>query len=193
MTDLAKIGSGLEPEKKDLEWILTWLRDTFQIDSDSDLAWAAERLKDAKVRFNELEAQRTAITGPLLTAKVGVDGLFKPLTTALSQAEQILKMKIAAFTQRREDERRQVMAASAAEHAAGGIPTAIIPAPAQATGISVRKVWDFEVLDAAVVPRHLCIPDPKLIEALIPKEGEPPQVPGVRFFQRDQVAARVKP
>lgn len=193
MADLATIKNGLEPERQGLEQVLGWLRDTFQIVDDADLDWAAERLVQAKKRWNELEAERTAITGPLLAAKAGVDALFKPMTTALATAEQLLKEKIGAFTRAREEERRLVMAASAAEFAAGGTPTAIIPAPAQAAGVSVRQVWDFEVQDPAAVPRNLCTPDAKLIRALIPKNGEPPQVPGVRFFQRDQVAARVKP
>jgi hypothetical protein len=190
MVNLTTIEKGLEPERTGLEQVLVWLRDTFQVTDDASYQWAAEQTLAAKRRFKELEAERTAITGPLLIAKAGVDALFKPVTSALSAVEEALKEKIATFVRQREEERRAVMAASAAEYAAGGTPTAIIPAPAQVEGIAVRKVWDFEITDPRLVPRDLCKPDERLIRLCI-QDGDR-EIPGVRIFQRDQVSARAK-
>lgn len=189
MTDLAATQAELEPERTATEQALAWLRDVFQVIDDDTHTWASARLLEVKARATALEDRRTAITKPLLEAKRRVDDLFTPVKSVLIQCEAVLKSKIGGFVLAREQQRRELAAKSAAEYQAGGTPTDIIPAPAQASGVSVRAVWDFEITDAAAVPRDLCAPDVRLIKARIPKDGDPPQIPGVRFFQRGQVAA----
>lgn len=191
MSDLKLYQAEIAPEQVQVDEALARLR-SFEITDEAALDWAADLLRNAKTRAKELDERRKEITGPILLAKAGIDGLFKPLISRYEQAEGILKGKIADWTNRVEAQRRAVMVASAEEFAAGGTPTALIPEPARAEGISVRKVWDFEITDGTLVPRDYCSPDAKKIRAQVPSEGQPPEIPGVRFFQRDQVAARTK-
>lgn len=191
MTNLATIQAEIMPEQTEVEAALDRLR-ALVISDDGILNWAAEMLKHAKGRARDLNERRKEVTGPILAAKAAIDGLFNPLIERYGQAEAILKSKIAEHTNAVEAQRRAVMTASAAEHAAGGTPTAIVPEPVQVQGVSVRKVWDFEVTDPAQVPRDFCTPDPGKLRAWMKLGGDSPAtIPGVRFFQRDQVAARV--
>jgi hypothetical protein len=182
----------LGPERTATEQALAWLRDTFQIVGDESLNQAAAMLGAGKARYKELEAKRQELTRPLLAVKAGIDDLFKPVTSSLLLAEALLKGKIGAYHTAKEAERRAVMQASAAEYQAGGTPTAIIPEPAQVQGIAVRMVWDFEITDPAEVEIGFCSPDPSKIRDWLKRiDRDPPAaLPGIRFFQREQVIAR---
>ena len=195
-TDLAAVRAELDPERSGVDQALTWLRDTFQITDENSLAEAGKMLIQAKSRWGELEGRRTALTKPLLAVKRGIDDLFSPVLRSLSDTEAILKAKIGGYTAAIEAQRRTLMQQSAAEFQAGGTPVAIIPEPARTAGVSVRFVWDFEVTEPDAVPRDLCSPDAAKIKNSIwyADTGNPPRpVQGIRFFQREQVSARVKP
>ena len=192
MSDLAKHAAELGPEQSRINTALDMFRGV-TIADDATHTWAVDALKEAKARGKALEEKRVEITRPILTAKAGVDNLFKPLIGLYEQAETILKSKIAEYANRREQERRAAMTASAAEYQSGGTPTMIIPEPAKVGGISVTKVWDFEVTDEASIPREFCSPDPRKLRAWMALAGPgnaPHAVPGVTFVQRDRVAVR---
>lgn len=191
MSDLARYEEEIAPERSQLDSALNQLR-AFTVQNEEGLNWAAGLLLNAKGRAQDLEARRKEITGPILLAKNAIDGLFKPVIERYEQAEAILKGKIADWTNQVEAQRRAAMVASAAEYQAGGTPTAIIPEPVKVSGITVGKVWDFEITDAQAVPRDFCVPEPKLIRIHIKAAGTetPADIPGVRFFQKDKVSAR---
>lgn len=187
----------LEPERLEAAQVVTWLRDVFDVTDDVTMATAGSLVVEAKKRFQLLEARRTAITKPILASKRAIDDLFMPVLSALQDAERILKQKMGRFTLQREQERRALMVAAATQHqtmtlAGQQAPPLVIPAPAVAQGVSVRAVWDCEVTNSELVPRQYCVVDERLIRAQIPKDGPPQPIPGVRWFQREQVAVRTR-
>lgn len=193
MSDLIRYQEEIGPEQSQVDSALVTLR-AFVIQDEAGLEWVGSMLLSAKSRAQELEARRKEITTPMLAAKTSVDALFKPLMGKYEAAEKILKQKIADYTALVESQRRATMTASAAEYQAGGFPTAIIQEPAKVEGITVRKVWDFEITDPAEVEIGFCSPDPKKIRDWLKHyNGDPPHaLGGIRFFQRDQVTARTK-
>lgn len=188
-SDLTVYQQELEPnEKEQLDAVLEDLRTRFKVVDERTHAWASDLLLKSAARAKGLEEKRKELTAPILKVKASIDGLFNPVIEKYEQATVILKAKVAEYVNAVEAQRRAIMQASAAEHAAGGTPTAIIPEPAKIKGVSVRKVWDFEIVKADDVPRQYCTPEGKLIRAAI-KLGVR-SIPGVRIFERDQVAAR---
>lgn len=180
----------VQTEQSEMDRALAWLRDEFQIADEWSLKYARDQLLNAKSRAQALEERRKAITAPIRASEANVNSMFKPLIDKYGQAEEILKAKIAAHTRAVEDQRRAAMQASAAEYQAGGTPTAIIPEPVRVEGVTVTQVWDFEITDPNMVPRDLCSPDDKKVRAYMTISDPPKDVPGIRFFQRDRVAAR---
>jgi hypothetical protein len=187
MSDLTKIRSEIDPEQVAVDQALIKLR-VLVIGDETTLTWAGDLLKQAKIRVKELEDKRKEVTRPILAAKAAVDSMFKPLTERYGQAEAILKGKIAEYMRAQEEERRRMMLESAAEHAAGGTPTAIIPEPAQVQGVTMRKVWTFEIVDQNLIPRELCSPDTTKIRAAVHLGAR--DIPGVRIFETDNMAVR---
>jgi hypothetical protein len=93
--------------------------EAFQIDSAEAYGLAADELKAIKAKANQLEAQRTGITGPMNTALRAINDLFRGPSDLLTKAERVLKGKMIAWDQEQEriaaEQRRKAEEAAAAE------------------------------------------------------------------------------
>lgn len=91
----------------------------YEINDDESYGFAAEELTSIKTRLNQLEKQRTAITGPLNAATKAVNDLFRGPTALLTTAESGIKSKMLGWQAKVEaaaaEERRKAEAAAAAE------------------------------------------------------------------------------
>ena len=160
---------------------------------------AADILKEIKGRAKALEETRKRITKPLLTAKKEVDTLFKAPAESLKQAELGIKRGMVSYTKEAEAKRKE-LEAKAREMAAkedasiSEVREALVEASTQnstpkVTGVVVKKVTKFEIIDESKLPRHVLKPDQALIRADV-KAGI--AVPGVRVWQEDEISARGK-
>ena len=69
------------------------------------------------------------------------------------------------------------------------VPPAPVQAPPKADGVSFRDEWDFEITDAALLPREYLVPDEKKIRGVVKSLRDATAIPGVRAFSRRVVAA----
>ena len=158
--------------------------------TDEQCEFASQLLREIKGAWHVLEEKRTSITGPLNKALRATNELFRPASRSLEHGEAILKLKISDYLAAKERARAAALQAAAAATTPEAAQQAIahVAPVAPPAGVSVRKVWRFEVVDQNLVPRELCSPDAKKIEAAF--HGGATAIPGVRFFQEDQVSAR---
>lgn len=192
-TWLESLDHSLAAEREALEGGLATIRDRIHVVDVDTMSQAADIATCARTRLRELEDERKTYSGPLHRAKALVDQVYKASTNPLANSIDTLKDKIAAWTAKREAERRATMVQSAAVYAAGGTPTDPIPEPPRAPGVSVRRVWVARVVDAEQVPRNLCSPDPtKIADAIAYADTETPPrpIPGLEFHQEERVAIR---
>lgn len=82
-------------------------------------------------------------------------------------------------------------AAAKIEEARAAMP--IIPEKAKAEGTSLRETWDFEITDAALIPREYLMPDIKKIGGIIKETKWQTAIPGVRAYPVRRVATRIEP
>jgi uncharacterized membrane protein YqiK len=68
-------------------------------------------------------------------------------------------------------------------------PTSTRAAP-KVSGISTRKVWTFEITDPMLVPREFLVIDETKIGGVVRALKEATTIPGVRVFQKDELASR---
>lgn len=194
MTDLVKATKEATEEQTSAAQALAFVK-AFQITSDADYAFAAELLTDAVAQFKAIEVKRTDITKPMLASKRRVDELFRPALERLKEIEGNLREKIGAYSLQQARVRREAMLDSAADYALGGTPTAIIPEPPTAEGVSTSIAWDIEITDPELVPREFCSPDMSKIKASRAwkeyNEAYPPlPIPGVKFIIRHATRVR---
>lgn len=161
-----------------------------QVTNDAEEAFAAQLLQEIKTQWHALEEQRTAITGPLNKAQRAVNDLFRPASRALENEEVYLKQRIAEYVESKERANTAALqlAAAAPTPEAAQLAIQVVAPVAPPAGVSVRKVWKFEVTDQNLVPRELCSPDAKKIEAAF--HNGVTEIPGVRFYQEPVVTAR---
>lgn len=192
--------AAIKAEESEAMAALEGLRD-WPVNTPQDEESAAELLIAVKSKWRDIDAQRKTITGPLHQAKKAVDALFKPALGFYSDAERILKGKLAEASNRREEAKRAAMMAAQASAAAqdanathGHLAAARAAEAQQApAGISFRESWDFEVEDPTAVPLAFKSVDAGKVNAFLDqyKHSETvPAVPGLRFFKRKSVVAR---
>jgi hypothetical protein len=193
-----KVKGELAQEVSRTEQAMALLED-FTIESEADHAFAGEALQAIKAQWSTLEEKRTAVTGPLNEALRTVNDWFRPVQGPLKAAETMLKEKISSYVLARKAANEAAMlAASAAAQAGDGAAAMMhvgsIAEPAKVAGISVKEIWDFEVVNIDEVPMAwLTIDRPKL--GLVLSQADktktaPAPIPGLRFFLKGQVTAR---
>lgn len=78
------------------------MADSFVIATAEDFSMAADELASIKGKWNKLETQRTAITGPMNTALAAINNLFRGPMTMLKTAEATLKGSMLVYTEEQE-------------------------------------------------------------------------------------------
>lgn len=198
---------------------LTQQAEAFQVTDADSYEHGAEVLRSIKSMYNTVETKRKAITSPLDQAKRQVMDLFRPFTDSLSSAERTLKKRLIGWKNeqeriareeqrkaeeaaRKERERLEKQAAKAEEagrteraevlrdRAEFTVPVAPAPATPKVSGLSDRKVWRFEIVDAAKIPREYLIPDEKRIGGVVRALKQDANIPGVRVYEESTLAAR---
>ena len=67
-------------------------------------------------------------------------------------------------------------------------PTA--SAPQKVAGLSARENWDFEIVDANLIPREYLMPDEKKIRQIVKAMKSQTNIPGIRAFSDSIISAR---
>lgn len=66
------------------------------------------------------------------------------------------------------------------------VVTTLIP---KVAGISTRPVWKFEITDPNLIPREYLMPDEKKLAGIAKTMNNTLQIPGVRFYAENTIAA----
>ena len=55
-------------------------------------------------------------------------------------------------------------------------------------GVSVKKVWKYEIVDEKLIPREYLIPDTVKIGKMVRAGGDTLQIPGVRIYAESNLS-----
>jgi vacuolar-type H+-ATPase subunit H len=69
--------------------------------------------------------------------------------------------------------------------------TPFVPDKPIANGTTLRETWDYEIVDAALIPRTFLVPDLTMIRRYGQNMKHQADVPGIRFFSVKSIASRV--
>lgn len=171
-------------------------------------------IKKAHEAHKEAIAQKKNVETPLLEGEKivkGAIGVYSDEQDRIRrEAEAKQRREQEAFElKKREEEERALAAAIEAEEAgkpeaaaeivaeaetiADKLPETVTlppPKPMMSHGVSTRKVWKFEVVDATQVPRSYLVPDEKKIGNALKAADYDIDIPGVRTWQETSVASR---
>lgn len=190
-----EIQKQVEKEARALEGVLDDVR-KFPVDTQDDLDFAKHAVLDTKAQLKRLENRRKSATGPMNAAIKEINSWFKPATEALKAIETTWKGKIlqaqkdfAAKTRLLEVQAREAAEAGDLE----GVREAMVKASdaiPDMSGIVTRKVWKFEIEHPNLLPPRYLVPDEAAIRAEVQRLKGECDIPGLRVWCEDSVAAR---
>jgi len=140
--------------------------------------------------------KRDGFLNPLKDALRGIKGAmnFYDLTEEQKRREEQRKLEEVA---RREEEERKLREAIEAEEAGEKeiaeeilkeeifIPPVVLPKETpKVKGVSFRTIYDFEIVNASLIPRQFLSPDLVKIGGVVRSLKEATQIPGVKVFSR---------
>jgi hypothetical protein len=170
---------------------LTVARDV-EISSAEDEAFVAELLAEVKGKNKRLEEMKQAALRPMRETIKTIQSWFEPAQAAYAQMESLLKGRVIEYRAKLEDQRRAALRAMQAGETPQEVSVAIVAlkqAQAPTTeGISVRRVWSFEIVDASKVPVDFMSVDSGKIRAAVSSGVR--EINGVRIFEQEIVASR---
>lgn len=173
----------------------------YVIQNDDEYADAAELLKVVKHKHKLLDDERTISVKPLNDEVKEINAWFKPALDRLKQCETELKKIMGDYSLEKQKEQQRLLA-EAAKAAEAALVTSSNPQQSvmqlvqQATaaqapkvaGVTVSKVWKWELVDPSQVPSEYWSIDASKLDAAL-KNGVR-EIPGVRVYEDARVIAR---
>lgn len=167
----------------------------FDVCDDDSLALAGELLVDVKTRQKRITEMKQSATRPMNEALKNIRAWFAPAEELLGTIEREVKNKVASYHTLLEIERERATEALGKEGATsaevGAALTNLGAAQAPKTaGVSMREVWDFEVLDMRAVPVGFLQVNEADVRRAIANGLH--AIPGLRIFKKPVVAVTAK-
>jgi hypothetical protein len=144
---------------------------------------ACELARMVKARWSEIDEVRKSITAPMMNAQRNTNAFFRPALDKYASIEARLKKTIAAYVVEQE---RVKVAAMQALAAGVDVHGSSLMARPEATGVGVRMVKKWRIVDADRVARQFCSPDPAKIDAFL-ADGGIEAIPGIEFYEEASV------
>lgn len=164
------------------------------VDSLPMATWAADAIKTARKKWQDIDALRKSFTAPLRDLERRINDFFKPALEHYEGVQQVLNAKMSTFHQAQAAQQQAAVAQVQATLQAGQVPTGIIPAVELPKGTHARVMWSFRVVNESLVPRELCSPDPHKIEAArsmwMQGSEAPPAISGVEWVKEERTVSR---
>jgi hypothetical protein len=159
-----------------------------------------ESLAATRKLIADLEAQRTAITKPMLEAKRQTDALFSPTTKAFSSLETRIRERLAEMARARILAERAALEAAKTALAAGdeaALDEAVgsLQGAVELSGAAAKAVWVVAEVDVGLLPDAYKIVslNREAVDRVLRDHGDSdraPVVPGVRFELDVKVRAK---
>lgn len=179
---------------------------------------ASERLVDLKTEIDRVEAEKDGVFKPINAGLRAFSALVKRALDPLKAYEVAIKAAMIKYSdeqdrltreaQRIANEKADKARAKLLEKADAAVAdgkeskaealierAAAVQAPIVATGrpmvagISIPKVWTFEITDESLIPREYLLVDEVRIRKVVTALKGDTKIPGVRAFEQKRIAA----
>ena len=157
-------------------------------------------MRQCKTMAKSYDDRRKLITQPLNQAKREVDSWLMPIVKVYERAERTLKRKLVDFNTEQTRKKHEAIEAMKVAQSQGNQAGVVIAAtslqqPPELEGTTIKKVWQFRVTDVSKVPPQFLQVNETALRAYmrdsVKANGTPQPIPGVAFYQDEQIATKV--
>jgi hypothetical protein len=140
--------------------------------------------------------KRDGFLNPLKDAQKGIKGAMSNYDLE-RERERLAEQRRIEEEQRKAEEERKLLEAIEAEQNGEQevaeeilkeevyIPPVVLPkATPKVQGVSFRTIWDFEIVNASLIPRQFLSPDLVKIGGVVRSLKEATQIPGIKVFSK---------
>lgn len=164
-----------------------------EIADETEYEEATELLKATKGKIKLLDQERTLTVKPLNDQVREINAWYKKPLDKLKAIETTMKKMLAQYQLRQRQEQERLLAEAASEQTDHAQAQLLVMQAAKKTapvvsGVSVREVWRWELVDESKIPMEYYSLDHSKIDAAV-KSGKR-EIPGIRVYQDAQVAVR---
>jgi len=140
--------------------------------------------------------KRDGFLNPLKDALKGIKGAMNSYDLAKEQKRREEQKKLEEIARREEEERKLREAIEAEEAGEKEIaeeilkeeifvpPVVLLKETPKVKGVSFRTIWDFEIINASLIPRQFLSPDLIKIRGVVRSLKETTRIPGIKVFSR---------
>lgn len=161
--------------------------DKLYIDKKSSEVKALDLIKKIKNYITWLEDKRNYYVKPPNEYVKNVNNMFKPFSNELKSIDGIIRGKMIAYNNKREEEELK-KAKAAIKEPIPYEPEDVKTTKIEGATISYKTIMKFEILDISKVPAEYMILDNVKVNSAI-KDGVT-QIPGLRIFEKKITALR---
>lgn len=140
---------------------------SIKISNEEQYAQACDLATDNNRVLKRIEEERKCITTPLNESIKRINGLFKSIAERFQSNDEKIRKALLAYTNsRKKTDEIKVVNTSTGQ-------------------VQIKELWDYEIVDASLLPREYLVPDEHKIGRLV-RTGtlKPDAIPGVKIFQR---------
>jgi hypothetical protein len=163
------------------------------VTNDTELAYAADKLREAKQIREKAEAIRVALVKPLNDHVKFINSQFKQVTDKVDQVEVFVKSLMKQYYSKKEEARKQQQATLDDALVAQGIEPVAIPEQKTTKGdtaaVTFMTTWTWEMTDFAKVPDDYKQLDQVKINYAVRSNGIR-NIPGIRIFSEQTPAIK---
>lgn len=144
----------------------------------------------------KIEEKRKFFVQPLNEQVKKINEMFKGYSQPLDEADRIIRAKMLDFRRKQEEKIKKEAERLAKENKMKGEAKkefieevmASTEVAKQTENTTIKKVWTFEILDEAKVPRQfLIVSETKIREAI--RNGVR-EIPGIRIFEEERISMK---
>lgn len=158
------------------------------LDTADHAQWAMTTAHSANELKKQAELERKGITQPINDALRQINAKYKPFTQMCDRVIAHLKSLTVAYQTREQEaaQARLAVAATAQSHEEIAQSVASIATPV--AGISMRKNWTWEIVDASQIPREYYVLDTARLDREAKRLEDGMSVPGIRPINKPTAA-----
>ncbi len=151
------------------------------IDSQAAYNTAAALGAGVQGQLTKLEKKRKEIVQPLLEGQREINALFKMASEPGAKVKQLVKTALGEYTKRLQAEKLAQLQAGNHQEALA------VPEVVQPAGTYTKATWKYRVVDEALVPRKFLMLDTTAINAVVQRDKDQTNIPGIDSYLDEQV------
>lgn len=163
--------------------------ESLTIESQEEYDTFGEILKDLNTNLKKIEEERKSVVGPLNAVVTKVNGWFKPPKDDLTSMIKTIKRKLSDYILEQKAKQEALQLEALAQKDSTLLQKSEDLQIGKVKGISSKVVWNFEIVNEALLERKHLMPDLEALNEEVQRMKDQTNIPAIRVYKDVQIRA----